>query len=1206
MISRSELNQEPRRSFDAWLSRGQAVKAGHNQHKQNAGTTVSFSPAYPSLKHQTVLSLLENMWEQTLSGLIKALRSSKDDEKRVIQQALSEIAQEVKSTDLDLKAAAILKLCYLDMLGYPQLSSYGFNVVECMSSSKVYIKQIGYLAASQSFGPNTEVSMLTTNLVKKDLVTHSNQPMSFLNLTNGNYLNSSAPVLCIALSSLPHLLNSQNSADLSSDLISMLNHSKPIIRKRAITAIHTLANVDMTRMMEEQGDLSYDRYTSSGDSMLSKTMDTWVERFREKLLDDDIGVVSSTVNVICELASKCPWPWLELAAELYDLLKLKKNNWMMIKIVKTFTVLTPIEPRLTKKLLPALSDVISTTNAMSLLYECIHAILASGMLTHATSAEESHKLAKICIDKLAQFLDHVDQNLRYMALVGLKKLVPSHPELLEGYLETILELIHEVDPMLNIPALDLLEGIQYHSQTLKNTVDYLLNKLEGQRQSPNSERAGQSDAVKALMLIQLSSKPSHQSSTMAFNHKLRIINVIITICSKSAYSHISDFNWFLEVLVRLIRLLVASETQRMHQSSHSDNTDGSHSVTRLANVLIDVSSRVKDIRPYAVNKMLSLLHDDTFLDNITSEYCSANDYERSNINSCGTDNEGTSSASNLVTAAIWICGEYSDSEYVDLKDLISTLFKRQLILDNCTRLPQISTFALHNGLKVFVKWLRDIVDSWYSESYSDENYTEESFHVTQTTGTDGSVIDHQSPKQSPVEFELGQLNRLILAISDRARDLVKQKDVWTSSNFFPTIDHVQLLDRANEVDRLMNLINRELIGYRPPTRPNLKTREHSDETHHPEIYGMSLFGEANPFATTSSSPDEGFHRSVGGMNNGDTNSSTVSPKPKQVQPPYWYKLLLDLFFVYELKPVAKSAQSMIQAPDELDLDSWIPYLKNTSKQESDPSFTGLDEFGRKIGEDFTNPYQNNPNTPFFDDQSLEQKFTQDSSRKRRAKKKKDPIDKEALAKAKQERIDRQRDDPFYINTKTKKKQKGTGNGDDGIGGHQQTPMDLLDIDSIPIVKLDLSSLIPHDDYSPIPGPSSSGLSSNNMRPHHLLKQSHSSSSASFISSPSRTPVIDTEGEVPDLSYLKKYNKTDSQEKMKDESHEQGSSSISNLKTTDTNNQSDNLLANSSTSISISQNEHILAHTPQSIKVIKKKTASSKKKKKVPTTTNNIP
>lgn len=125
------------------------------------------------------------MWEQTLSGLIKALRAKKDQEKLVIQQALSEISKEVKTTDLDLKAGAILKLTYLDMLGYPQLSTYSFNVIECMSSPKFHIKQIGYLAACQSFGPKTEVSMLTTNLVKK--VRH---PFSFFDLA---YRSSSTP-----------------------------------------------------------------------------------------------------------------------------------------------------------------------------------------------------------------------------------------------------------------------------------------------------------------------------------------------------------------------------------------------------------------------------------------------------------------------------------------------------------------------------------------------------------------------------------------------------------------------------------------------------------------------------------------------------------------------------------------------------------------------------------------------------------------------------------------------------------------------------------------------------------------------------------------------------------------------------------------------------------------------------------------------------
>jgi AP-3 complex subunit delta len=52
------------------------------------------------------------------------------------------------------------------MLGY-DMSWASFHVVEVMSSSKVHLKSIGYLAAAQSFEQDTDVLMLTTNLLKK-------------------------------------------------------------------------------------------------------------------------------------------------------------------------------------------------------------------------------------------------------------------------------------------------------------------------------------------------------------------------------------------------------------------------------------------------------------------------------------------------------------------------------------------------------------------------------------------------------------------------------------------------------------------------------------------------------------------------------------------------------------------------------------------------------------------------------------------------------------------------------------------------------------------------------------------------------------------------------------------------------------------------------------------------------------------------------
>lgn len=66
----------------------------------------------------------------------------------------------------------------LDMLGY-DMSWASFHVVEVMSSSKVHLKSIGYLAAAQSFEQDTDVLMLTTNLLKK--------VRSLSNLSSGYY-----------------------------------------------------------------------------------------------------------------------------------------------------------------------------------------------------------------------------------------------------------------------------------------------------------------------------------------------------------------------------------------------------------------------------------------------------------------------------------------------------------------------------------------------------------------------------------------------------------------------------------------------------------------------------------------------------------------------------------------------------------------------------------------------------------------------------------------------------------------------------------------------------------------------------------------------------------------------------------------------------------------------------------------------------------
>jgi hypothetical protein len=71
-----------------------------------------------SLSHSFLTLLLQHllyMWERTLQDLIRGLRANKKDEAKFIAQAVDEIRKEVRSKDMELKAAAILKLTYVSI-----------------------------------------------------------------------------------------------------------------------------------------------------------------------------------------------------------------------------------------------------------------------------------------------------------------------------------------------------------------------------------------------------------------------------------------------------------------------------------------------------------------------------------------------------------------------------------------------------------------------------------------------------------------------------------------------------------------------------------------------------------------------------------------------------------------------------------------------------------------------------------------------------------------------------------------------------------------------------------------------------------------------------------------------------------------------------------------------------------------------------------
>lgn len=89
-----------------------------------------------------------------------------------------------------------------------------------------------------------------------------------------------------------------------------LSSSRPYVRKKAVLLLYKL----------------FLKYPESLRPTFAK--------LKDRLEDEDPGVQSAAVNVICELARKNPKNYLSLAPVFFKLMSTSSNNWMLIKIIK--------------------------------------------------------------------------------------------------------------------------------------------------------------------------------------------------------------------------------------------------------------------------------------------------------------------------------------------------------------------------------------------------------------------------------------------------------------------------------------------------------------------------------------------------------------------------------------------------------------------------------------------------------------------------------------------------------------------------------------------------------------------------------------------------------------------------------------------------------------------------------------------------------
>ncbi|XP_032481977.1 AP-3 complex subunit delta-1 isoform X2 [Phocoena sinus] len=526
---------------------------------------------------------IDRMFDKNLQDLVRGIRNHKEDEAKYISQCIDEIKQELKQDNIAVKANAVCKLTYLQMLGY-DISWAAFNIIEVMSASKFTFKRIGYLAASQCFHEGTDVIMLTTNQIRKDLSSPSQYDTG------------------VALTGLSCFVTPDLARDLANDIMTLMSHTKPYIRKKAVLIMYKV----------------FLKYPES--------LRPAFPRLKEKLEDPDPGVQSAAVNVICELARRNPKNYLSLAPLFFKLMTSSTNNWVLIKIIKLFGALTPLEPRLGKKLIEPLTNLIHSTSAMSLLYECVNTVIAvlislsSGMPNHSASIQ-------LCVQKLRILIEDSDQNLKYLGLLAMSKILRTHPKSVQAHKDLVLQCLDDKDESIRLRALDLLYGMV----SKKNLMEI----------------------VKKLM--------THVDKAEGTTYRDELLTKIIDICSQSNYQHITNFEWYISILVELTRL------------------EGTRHGHLIAAQMLDVAIRVKAIRRFAVSQMSTLLD---------SAHLVASSTQRSGI--C-----------EVLYAAAWICGEFSEH----LQEPQQTL--EAMLRPKVTTLPgHIQAVYVQNVVKLYAAILQ--------------------------------------------------------------------------------------------------------------------------------------------------------------------------------------------------------------------------------------------------------------------------------------------------------------------------------------------------------------------------------------------------------------------------------------------------------------------------------------------------------------------
>jgi len=371
----------------------------------------------------------------SLKQFIRNVRASKTiaDERAVVQKESAAIRASFReeSHDSNVRRNNVAKLLYLFTLG----ERTHFGQIECLkllASPRFADKRLGYLGTMLLLDENQEVLTLVTNSLKNDL-NHSNQY-----------------VVGLALCTLGNIASVEMSRDLFPEIENLLQTSNPYIRRKAaLCAMRICRKVpDLQEHFIEKAklilsDRNHGVLLAGITLIISMCEAEEQEEVEEGVIDMFRTLVPQLARTLKSLQSSGYTPEHDVSGIT--------DPFLQVKILRLFRILGRGDAAVSEQINDILAQVATNTESTknvgnSILYEAVLTIL---------DIEADSGLRVLGVNILGKFLANKDNNIRYVALNTLIKVVAIEPNAVQRHRNTILECLRDPDISIRRRALDL-------------------------------------------------------------------------------------------------------------------------------------------------------------------------------------------------------------------------------------------------------------------------------------------------------------------------------------------------------------------------------------------------------------------------------------------------------------------------------------------------------------------------------------------------------------------------------------------------------------------------------------------------------------------------------------------------------------------------------------------------------------------------------